>query len=278
MYANKEEHNAPTLVTTMAKKALNSTVALWFVVAVSGQWLFAYYIAVFYGGTALEGNFIAWTKNMIHGFVDGDYMGNAFVLLHILLAFFITVGGPLQLIPSIRKHFPTFHRINGRVYIFTAIFISLGGLYMTWSRSADVGGFFGQITLTMNALLIILFAIQTIRTALAGNFESHRRWALRTFLVVGGVWFFRVGFGLWILLNGGTAPGSTANLTGPFDMTLYLSQFLVPLLFLELYFYVQQKGGTKSTWGMAMLMFTLSILLGLGIFMASQIFWLPNLR
>lgn len=278
MNANKTEPKAPTLVTTMSEKALSRTVSLWFIVAVSGQWLFAYYIAVVYGGTALDGNLVSWTKRMIHGFVEGDYMGNAFVLLHILLAFIITVGGPLQLIPQFRNRFPRFHRINGRIYIFTAILISLAGLFMTWSRSAPVGGMFGQIALSGNALLIVLFAIQTIRTAMAGNFESHRRWAIRTFLVVSGVWFFRVGFGLWIFLNGGEAPGSTQNLTGPFDMTLYVSDYLLPLFFLELYFYAQRKGGTIAKWAMAFLMLVLAILLGIGIFMASQIFWFPSFK
>ncbi len=260
-----------------SNKTLNTSAALWFLVAVTGQWLFAYYIAVFYGGTAMQGNFAEWTRRMIHGFIEGDYMGNAFVLLHILLAFIITFSGPLQLIPQLRNRYPVFHRLNGRAYIFTAIIISLGGLYMVWSRDAVVGGLYGQIAISGNAILIILFAAITMRTAITRNFVAHRRWALRTFMVVSGVWFFRIGFGLWIFLNNGDAPGSTQDLTGPFDMFLYLANYLVPLFFLELYFLTQDRAGDKGKFMMAFLLIVLAILLAMGIFMAAQIFWLPNL-
>ncbi|GAA4270953.1 DUF2306 domain-containing protein [Aquimarina gracilis] len=260
-----------------ANKALNSAAIFWFIVAVIGQWFFAYYIAVFYGGTLVEGNLAAWTKRMIHGFVEGDYLGNSFVLLHILLAFVITFGGPFQFIPQLRTKAKTFHRWNGRLYTATALLISIGALYMVWAREAVVGGFFGQLAISGNALLIVVFAVMTIRTAMNRNFVAHRKWALRTFLVVSGVWFFRVGFGLWIFLNNGSAPGSTQDLTGPFDMFLYFANYLLPIFFLELYFRAQEKGGFISKIGMAAGLFILTFLTGSGIFMAAQIFWLPNL-
>ncbi len=260
-----------------ADKALNATAAFWFLVAIAGQWLFAYYIAVFYGGTLIQGNLGEWTKRMIHGFIEGDYIGNAFVLLHILLAFVITFGGPLQLIPQLRTKSRLFHRWNGRIYILTAIIISLGALYMVWSREAIVGGLYGQIAISGNALLIMFFAIMTIRTAMKGNFIAHRRWAIRTFLVVSGVWFFRVGFGLWIFLNNGSAPGSTQDLTGPFDMFLYLANYLLPLVFLELYLYTKDKANASGKFTMAGTLIILTTLMACGIFMAAQIFWLPNI-
>ncbi len=260
-----------------ADKVLDNTAAFWFVIAVIGQWFFAYYIAVFYGGTLVEGDLAAWTKRMIHGFVEGDYLGNVFVLLHILLAFVITFGGPIQFIPQLRTKFSAFHRWNGRIYIITALLISVGALYMVWAREAIVGGFFGQVAISGNALLIVIFAIMTIRTAMKHNFIAHRKWALRTFLVVSGVWFFRVGIGLWIFLNNGSAPGSTQDLTGPFDMFLYLANYLLPIFFLELYFLAQEKGNAIGKFGMATALVILTFLTGSGIFMAAQIFWLPNL-
>ncbi|WP_103070275.1 DUF2306 domain-containing protein [Aquimarina sediminis] len=269
--------NATNIRALKANKMINTSATFWFLVAVIGQWLFAYYIAIFYGGSAIEGDFVKWTKRMIHGFIDGDYMGNAFVLLHILLAFIITFGGPIQFIPMIQKRFPLLHRINGRAYIFTAIVISLGGLYMVWSREALVGGFSGQVAISGNAILIIVFSVITIRTAIRKNFVAHRRWAFRTFLVVSGVWFFRIGFGLWIFLNNGSAPGSTQDLTGPFDMFLYWGDYLLPLLFLELYLFAKEKGSMLGKYMMSVLLFILTLLTGAGIFMAAQIFWIPNL-
>jgi len=260
-----------------AQNALKLTSSFWFTVAVAGQWLFAYYIAVFYGGSLVQGNLAEWTRRMIHGFIEGDYLGNAFVLLHILLAFVITFGGPLQFIPILRTKFPSFHRRSGRLYIVTAIIISLGALYMVWGREALVGGFFGQLAISGNALLIVIFAIMTIRTAIARNFDAHHKWALRTFMVVSGVWFFRIGFGLWIFIHNGTAPGSTQDLTGPFDKFLYLANYLLPLVFLELYLFVKSKSSSLGKYIMGILLLFLSVMTVFGIFMAAQIFWLPNL-
>ncbi len=262
---------------TNAKLVLNISARFWFLIAVTGQWLFAYYIAIFYGGSLIEGDLLQWTKRMIHGFIEGDYLGNAFVLLHILLAFVITFGGPLQFIPFLRNTFPKLHRWNGRLYIVTAILISFGALHMVWTREALVGGFFGQLALSGNALLIVIFSIMTIRTAITHNLTAHRKWALRTFIVVSGVWFFRVGFGLWIFINNGEAPGSTQDLTGPFDMFLYLANYLLPLIFLELYLLCKDRPNTLIKSMMAVLLLFLAVMTALGIFMAAQIFWLPNL-
>ncbi len=259
-----------------ADKVLKATVKLWFSVAILGQWLFAYYIAVFYGGAAIQGNFADWTKRMIHGFIEGDYIGNAFVLLHILMAFIITFGGPLQFFPKIQQQYPLFHRLNGRAYIFTAFIISLGGLYMIWSRPNTVGGVIGQIALTTNAIFIICCASICVYYAIKRKINSHQRWAMRTFLVVSGVWFFRVGFGLWILIHGG-APGSNETLTGPFDIFLYFACFLVPLLFFEIYVLSKRKATNKGKWAVSAGLFVLTLATAGGVFMAAQIFWLPNL-
>ncbi|MFT4762323.1 MAG: uncharacterized membrane protein YozB (DUF420 family), partial [Saprospiraceae bacterium] len=99
-----------------ATKFLNVTVAFWFLVAVLGQWIFAYYIAVAYGGSAIEGNLEKWDEVLYFGFIEGDWIGNFILVAHIFLAFVITVGGPIQLIPQLRNRALTFHRWNGRVY------------------------------------------------------------------------------------------------------------------------------------------------------------------
>ncbi|GAA4276631.1 DUF2306 domain-containing protein [Aquimarina mytili] len=259
-----------------SNKMLHISARLWFVITIIGQWLFAYYIAVFYGGTAIQGDFEEWTRRMIHGFIEGDYMGNAFVLLHILMAFIITFGGPLQFIPKLQQRYPLFHRLNGRVYILTAFIISLGGLYMIWSRPNTVGGIYGQIALTTNAIFIMGCASISVYYAIKRKISIHQRWAMRTFLTVSGVWFFRIGFGFWILINGG-APGSNETLTGPFDMFLYFACFLLPLLLFEIYVLAKPKAKTIGKWALSAGLFVLSLATAGGIFMAAQIFWLPNL-
>lgn len=270
VYANLDK-------TEFAGKLLSATGAVWLTTAILGQWLFAYYILVFYGGHAIDGDWAAWSKRMIHGFIDGDWAGNAAVFIHILLAFTITFGGPLQLIPAMRKHFPVFHRYNGRMYIATTLIMSVASIYMIWSREAVIGGLSGQLGTTLDGLLIIAFAVLTVKFAMARRFDVHQRWALRLFIVVSGVWFFRVIRGFWILINDGTSPGTNGTLTGPFDMVLNFAGYLLPLFLLEVYFRAKDSGNQTAKLAMSVVTLGLTIGLGLGIYSAAQIFWLPNI-
>ena len=107
--------NAPSQGILNGKSALDWAAKLWFVIAIIGQWLFASYVAIFYGGSALRGDLDAWANVLPSGMIEGDSMGNFALAGHLFLAVFIIFGGPLQFIPKIRKIAPSFHRWNGRV-------------------------------------------------------------------------------------------------------------------------------------------------------------------
>ena len=89
---------------------LNFSVQLWFIVAVIGQWIFAFYVAAFYGGAAIDGDFMRWNRVLPHGYVEGQAMGNLAVAIHLLFAVIVMIGGPIQFIPQLRKYAPKFHR------------------------------------------------------------------------------------------------------------------------------------------------------------------------
>lgn len=259
-----------------AGNTLTAAAALWFVAAVIGQTAFAIYILIFFGGTGAAGDFEAWNRRLMNGIIEGDPIGNASVVAHLLLAFVITVGGPLQLIPRIRTKAPAFHRWNGRIYIATAITISLGGLYMVWARGV-FGGFVNQVAISLNAVLIIVFAAIAVRYAIARDITTHRRWALRLFIAVSGVWFYRVGIMAWILGNGAPV-GITANLDGPFDRFIAFGNFLLPLAVLELYLRVRERSGPTAMMATALLIAVLTGIMALGIFGAISGMWLPRIR
>jgi len=263
--------------TNIARKMLNASAATWFLTAVFGQWFFAYYIMVFYGGNAVQGNWSAWSSRMIHGIIEGDIIGNIAVLIHILLAFVISFCGPLQFIPQVRQNYPSFHRLNGRLYIMTSLVISVAAIYMIWSREAIIGGVMGQIGTSLDGVLVIICAIMTVRFAMARKIVVHRRWALRLFILVSGVWFFRVIRGFWIFVNDGTSPGTNGNLTGPFDLVLNFAGYLVPLLILECYFRLRDNGQPAGQYAMAGIILLLTGAMAIGIYSAAHIFWLPNL-
>ncbi|WP_448549540.1 DUF2306 domain-containing protein [Thalassotalea fusca] len=251
--------------------------AVWLTVAILGQGLFAFYILMFYGGHALEANWQAWSNRMIHGIIEGDYLLNAAVFIHILLAFTISGLGPLQFVPQIRTKFPMFHRINGRFYLTSGVIISVSAIYMIWSREAIVGGLPGQIGTSLDGILVIIFAFITVRFAMARKIKQHSRWALRFFIVVSGVWFYRIIRGFWIIANNGTSPGTNANLTGPFDITLNFAGYLVPLLILEVYFYLQDHNKPVARKIFSIVLCLLTLVTAIGIYGAAKILWLPNL-
>ena len=255
-------------------KSLNRSVRSLLCIGVVGQLAFAMYIMIHFGGTAIKGDWDSWTEGMIHGIIEGDLIGNAALIMHILLAFIITIGGPLQFFSWFRTKSRTFHKWNGRIYIFTALIISVGALFMVWNRPAIIGGELGRIATSFNGVLIIWFAVMAWRTGMQRKFVEHRKWAIRTFVVVSGVWFFRIGFGTWFLVTGFTAPGVTADLSGWFDRILYFGSYLIPLLISECYIRVKESGTDRSKWALTIFLFALCPLLIGGTFITGKVFWL----
>ncbi len=255
-------------------KKLNIAVRSLFYIGVAGQLAFAAYIFIHFGGTAIKRDWQSWTDGMIHGIIEGDPIGNAVLILHILLAFIITVGGPLQFIPWFRKKGRSFHKYNGRVYIFTALLISVFALFMVWNRPATTGGELGRIATSINGLLIIWFAIMTWRTGMQKKFEAHRIWGIRTYLVVCGVWFFRIGFGTWFLVTGFSAPGVTQDLTGWFDRILYFGSYLAPLFIAEVYIRIKSSDNSLAKKYLTIFLFALCPLLIGGTFITAKVFWM----
>ena len=113
---------------SVADSALKAAARFWFGVVVIGQAMFAFAVASFYGVTALRGDFHGWTRFISHGHVPGDTAGNAAVWMHVGSAVFVMLAGAVQLIPGVRDRFPAFHRWNGRIYMVTAVALSLAGL------------------------------------------------------------------------------------------------------------------------------------------------------
>lgn len=260
----------------LASAALTASARFWFGVAVTGQLLFACYVLVFYGGALARGNPALWNNVLPRGYVPGDTAGNAAVAAHMLMAVVITVGGALQLVPQVRARAPRFHRWNGRVYVMLAVLASIIGLYMVWVRGS-LGGLGQHIAISLNAVLIALCAFMAVRHARERNLRAHRRWALRLFLVVSGVWFFRVGLMLWIFVHKRPVGFDPVTFQGPFLVFLTFAQTLLPLAVLQLYLHAQEHGSAGARLATAAAMLALTVATGVGIFAAALILWLPHM-
>lgn len=256
--------------------ALDTAARLWFLVTLAGQLIFGAYIVALYGGAITRGDPARWNAVMTHGHVVGATAGNAAVAVHLLLAAVIMLGGALQLVPGLRTALPRLHRYNGRMYLLGAVLAAISGLYMMWWRGA-VGDLIQHIGTSINALLVLLCAYQALRHALARRIDVHRRWALRLFLCVSGVWFFRVGLMCWIALNGGPAGFDPATFTGPALSVLAYAQYLAPLLVLEAYLCARRSAQPAWQVAAAALVMCSTGLIAVGVAVATVGMWLPQL-
>jgi hypothetical protein len=263
-------------LTSFADAALKNAARFWFVVAVIGQLIFVYYLLAHYGLSAAKGDLQTWNKVVPHAYVPGKTLANLAFGAHVALAVIVFVGGMLQLIPQIRSYAPSFHRWNGRLYLAGAVTTSIAGLYMVWFRGIP-GAFIQHVAITINALLIILFAGIVLRYAMQRKFIDHRRWALRLFMVVVSVWFFRIAFALWLMIHQKPVGFDPKTFTGPFLTFLAFANYLVPLAVLELYLWAQDRGSATARTVTAGALFVLTIAMAAGIFAATMVFWLPRL-
>lgn len=261
----------------LAGRALKASGIFWFLVAAAGQWTFVYYIVFALGGRLVSGDPASVNDTgPIHGFIAGDLMGNLFYITHIALAAVITFGGTLQLVPQLRGRFPAFHRMNGRVFMLCAYVLALGGIYMIWgpreTRLSEIAG----LGTSVNGVLIVIAATVALYLAIKRRINDHRKWAMRLFVLVNGVWFYRIGFMGWIVANQGPV-GSTRNLDGPFDIFIAFASYLLPLAIMELYLRTSENGTTGQKWLMSGVVSVAALLTGFGIFAAWMIIWSPHL-
>ncbi|MBV9493751.1 MAG: DUF2306 domain-containing protein [Acidobacteria bacterium] len=257
--------------------ALRATTGFWYVVTVLGQLLFAFTVAVAYGLNAARGDYHAWNRLMFRGYVEGDGPGNAAVAAHLVSAVIMILAGALQLVPRVRARFPKFHRWSGRIYIFTALSLSAAGVYLHWVRGS-VGDPLGRISGTLNAVLIWAFAVFALRSAMKRDFATHRRWAIRLFLVVSASYFFRLGLYLSMALAGGPWGFDPSTFSGPFLTFLGFAQYLFPLAVGELYFLTQRRPGAMRRLAMAGGLVVIAIGSIVGTLAVSVSMWVPRIK
>ncbi len=258
-----------------ADAILRGAGVLWFIPAAIGQWTFAYYIAVQYGASAFAGNWPAWNEIMHGGLIAGDFAGNIAMIIHITVAFWITIAGTLQLMPFVRNNARGFHRWNGRFYVAIALITSVAAIYMTWARD-QLGGVVSNAGTTINGVLIVVFALTAWRLAMARRFDDHQRWALRLFIAVSGVWFQRLMYGGLIVIVQGRPPGMTDDLSGPTNVAVVYGSYLLPLAVLELYLWAKRSGvaAKLATAGVVTLAAGAT---AIGVVGATMIMWLPRM-
>ncbi|WP_454717147.1 DUF2306 domain-containing protein [Caulobacter segnis] len=258
------------------QKALRGASVLWFAVAAIGQMAFIGFILAFYGVRTASGNFAGWNdKPLIDGYIKGDDLGNVVFAAHVLLASVVTLCGLMQLIPALRRRWPRLHRWSGRTFMVIALFMALSGVWLAVVRGTYLS-VISAVAILINAVLILIFAGLAWRHAVKRRFEQHRRWAMRTFMVVSGVWFLRVGIMGWVLINRGPA-GMTKDMSGPADIVMTFGSYLIPLAILELYEAAQRSANGAPKALTAVVLAVAAAYTAAGVFGTIAFMWGPYL-
>ncbi len=266
--------NARSLI-PKADAALKLGAKSWVLVAAIGQLVFALATAILYFRATAHGDMLRWNRFMTHAYVPGNGANNAAAMVHVGMAVLMMVAGFTQLVPGLRARAPALHRWTGRAYIGAAFAISLAGLWMVWVRGTP-GDLAEHVGVSLNAALIMFCAAAVLRHAIARNIATHRRWALRLFIVAGGVWFFRLGIVLW-----GAALGTTGfnprTFEGPLITGMTFASYLVPLAVLEIYLCVQASPSPAARMAMAATLGMATLITTAGITLATFGLWMPNI-
>jgi hypothetical protein len=230
----------------LADAVLRSAAGCWLLVTLIGQWLFMYYVVALYGASTVSGHFEDWTRKttLFRGYIAGDTAGNLAFASHVLFAAVVAFGGTVQLIPHIRERAIAVHRWNGRAFLVAAVVVGVGGLYMVWVRDASVDAIH-DTAVSLDALLILVFVALAWRAARDHDIESHRRWALRTFMAANAAGYFvRVFYAGWSVFTAGA--GTSKNMDGPMNYFIAFATYLLPLAILELYLRARASGSTLA--------------------------------
>jgi hypothetical protein len=262
---------------TSRRSLLDLAVRAWFIVTAIGQTIFLLYITGYYAPPVARGTLADWSKyrDLIDGHVAGDTAGNMMFGVHVALSAILTLGGVLQLWPALRRRLPALHRWNGRLFVVAALLAALGGLWLVWVRGSRLS-LASDISITLNAVLVLAFVTMTWRTARARQFTAHQDWAMRAFLVVSGVWFLRIGIMAFALVASGLF-GAPKAVVGDFFSWWSFGSYLVPLGVFELYRRARTSGDPRRQRAMAAGLLLLTLVMAGGIVGATMMMWLPPL-
>lgn len=235
-------------------------------VVILGQLAFFIFLTVFYTLPALAGDLLAWNANVllqVPPVISGQPVDTVAFGFHAIGASLISLIGGLQLIPWVRKHYPAFHRFNGRLFMLTVIALSLSGFYLVWIRGPRPDAL-SELGTSVNGLLILSFVVLAFNAIRRRRFADHERWATRLFLVSHAQWFLRIGgFGFFVLTQ---SLGFEVGFENPFFQFWVWGCFLVPLVMTELFFRTHRSPAPLMRWASASVFIVMTPLAAFGIF------------
>ena len=103
-------------------------------------------------------------------------------LLHIIPGLLFMVLGPFQFSRAIRRKYPKWHRINGRIFVGCAYVVGVSALAMSVAMPA-IGGVNQAVATTLFGILFLIALTKAFRHILRGEIQQHREWMIRAYAI-----------------------------------------------------------------------------------------------
>ena len=106
-------------------------------------------------------------------------------VLHIASSVIYCVLGAFQFLPSIRRHFPQWHRYSGRALVFAGVVSALTGVWMTHFYTFPEA-LQGQLLYWVRLLLglaMAVFIVLGLRAIINKRVSQHRAWMMRGYAI-----------------------------------------------------------------------------------------------
>jgi len=116
--------------------------------------------------------------NAFPDFKDHIALRNLAFVAHITASPIALFIGAFQFFPKMRAKRPTLHRWLGRIY---GVSVLVGGVSGISLALGAVGGPIASAGFGLLAIAWIFTTGQAIRLAMAGNYQKHREWMIRSF-------------------------------------------------------------------------------------------------
>lgn len=111
------------------------------------------------------------------------------IITHGITSLIVLLLGPWQFMRGIRKRFPRFHRVSGRIYLLGVL---LGGITGFRMGLMAYGGLSGKLALSSLAVLWLATGAMALATILRRDVAAHRRWMIRNFTLTFAAVMLRV--------------------------------------------------------------------------------------
>ncbi|MEP2640108.1 DUF2306 domain-containing protein [Roseobacter sp.] len=170
----------------------------------------------------------------ISPFFATDLPYTTFIMFfHMITGGLMLVLATLQVVGPLRRRYRRFHRWSGRVTVGLGVVTATGALIYV-ARHGTTGGAFMNASSTLYGVMMLVAAVQTLRTGQRRAWLDHRRWGMRLTVLALASWLYRLHYTIWHAVFGDL--WVTPDMRGPFDVFQAWGFFLGYAAMLEIWF------------------------------------------